>query len=43
MIGTKLTRSDKAEVFDSQVIVKYQQVYIGTDLWMPEMVQTKTI
>lgn len=43
-IGTKLevfTRSDKAEVFGSQVIVKYQ-VYIGTDLRMPETVQIKT-
>lgn len=35
-----LNRSDKAKVFGGQVIVKYQQVYI--DLWMLEMVQTKT-
>lgn len=40
-IGMKFTRSDKAEVFGSQVMVKYK-VYIGTGLWMPEMVQIKT-
>ncbi|NXI35591.1 HAUS6 protein, partial [Galbula dea] len=31
-------RIDKTDVFGSQVIVKYQKVHIGTDLWVPELI-----